>query len=125
MTSTMTGTLMRNTEPHQKCSSSHPPTSGPSAAPPVAPADQIAIARVRWRASRNMPRMSDRVEGMRVAPATPSRARAAISTSGEGEKAAIAEATPKPREPVRSSRLRPIRSATLPIVTSSPASAKE
>ena len=31
--STITGTASRNTEPHQKCSSSTPPTTGPSAMP--------------------------------------------------------------------------------------------
>ena len=46
-TATMTGTLMRKTLPHQKCSRSAPPTIGPMAAPAVAPADQMAMARVR------------------------------------------------------------------------------
>ena len=44
---TASGTVSRNTEPHQKCSSRIPEQSGPSAeiAPPVAA--QSAIARVR------------------------------------------------------------------------------
>jgi hypothetical protein len=40
------------------------------------------IAVARWRRSRNMLLINARVEGMRVAPATPSAARAAMSTSG-------------------------------------------
>ena len=45
--STASGSVTRKTEPHQKCSSSAPDTSGPSAeiAPPIA--DQSAIDRVR------------------------------------------------------------------------------
>ena len=43
----ITGMFTRNTEPHQKCSSSQPPSRGPTAAPPPAIADQTAIAVVR------------------------------------------------------------------------------
>src|ERR1017187_8545899 len=35
-----TGTLIKNTEPHQKCASSSPPTIGPSATPAPLVADQ-------------------------------------------------------------------------------------
>jgi hypothetical protein len=121
----MIGTLMRKTEPHQKCSSSTPPIRGPAAAPAVAIAPQTAMAVVRWRAWVNVVRMIDSVDGMRVAPATPSSAREAISVSAVGENAASAEAMPKPTAPISSRRLRPLRSPRLPIVTSRPASAKE
>ena len=41
------GSVTRNTEPHQKCSSRNPATRGPSAATPPPMADQSAIDRVR------------------------------------------------------------------------------
>jgi len=45
------GTLMRNTDPHQKWASSQPPATGPTATPsPVVP-DQIPMAWARARAS--------------------------------------------------------------------------
>ena len=125
MTSAMTGRLIRNTEPHQKFSSSAPPTRGPSAMPLAAAADQIAIARVRSIGSVKMLRISDSVEGMIVAPATPSSRRAAMRTSAVGAKAARMEASPNAAAPISSSFLRPIRSARFPIVTSSPARARE
>ena len=68
-----------------------------------------------------MLRISDRVDGARVAPATPSRARAAISISALVENAASTEATPKPAAPISSSRRRPIRSPRVPMVISDPA----
>ena len=124
-TAAITGRFIRNTEPHQKCSSNAPPISGPSAMPLAAAADHSAMARVRSAASVKMLRISDRVEGMIVAPAIPSRSRAAISTPADGAKAASAEASPKAVAPISSSRLRPMRSARLPMVTSSPAMARE
>ncbi len=120
-----TGTLTRNTEPHQKCSSSAPPTSGPSARPPPEPADQMAMALVRSRASGNRLRMIDSVEGMIVAPATPSSTRAAISVPALGEKAASAEAIPNAAVPMSSTFFRPKRSAMVPAGTSSPARVSE
>ena len=125
MTAAMTGTLMRKTLPHQKCSSRTPPTRGPRAVPPELPADQIAMAVVRWRASGKTLRMRESVEGMIVAPPTPSRARAAMRAPALGAKAAMMLAIPKPRVPMSRRRRRPMRSATLPMVTRRPASVKE
>jgi hypothetical protein len=68
-----------------------------------------------------MLRISDSVEGATVAPATPSRARAAISIPGVVEKAASTEAAANAPAPVRSSRRRPMRSPRVPMVTSDPA----
>ena len=93
--------------------------------PLAAAADQIAIARVRSIGSVKMLRISDSVEGMIVAPATPSSRRAAMRTSAVGAKAARMEASPNAAAPISSSFLRPIRSARFPIVTSSPARARE
>ncbi len=115
----------RKTEPHQKCSSSTPPTTGPRAAPAVAAAPQMPIAVARSRSSGKRVRISDSVDGMIVAPATPSSARARISQPAVGEYAASSEAAPNAVEPISSRRLRPIRSLSEPIETSSPASTKE
>ena len=78
----MTGRLIRKTEPHQKCSSRKPPTTGPTAAPADAAAPQMPTARLRSLGSWKMLRISASVDGIRVAPATPSSARATIIMSG-------------------------------------------
>jgi hypothetical protein len=80
-----------------------------------------ATAKVRCRGSANMLRISDRVEGARVAPATPSSARATISISALVENAASTEATPKATAPAKSSLRRPMRSPRVPMVISDPA----
>ena len=77
----MAGMLIRKTDPHQKCSSRKPLSTGPRAIPPVITAVQMAMALERCWASWNMLRISASVDGIRVAPATPSSARAAISIS--------------------------------------------
>ncbi len=102
-----TGTATRKTDPHQKCSSSTPPTSGPSADPPEKPDAQIAIARRRCFRSVKIERRSDSVDGMSIAPKKPRAARAAMSCEASVAKAARAETTPKPAAPIMSSRRRP------------------
>ena len=88
----MTGTLIRKTEPHQKFSSSAPPTTGPIAtARPTAPA-QTPMALPRSRGSKTF-EMIDRVDGMTAAPPMPSSARAQISWPG-----VCAYADPKRRD---------------------------
>ncbi len=82
--------LTRKTEPHQKCSSRKPPSSGPTAAPTAATALQMPMASARSRRSGKTWRRIDRVAGMIIAPPTPSSARATISTwalSREGRQA--------------------------------------
>lgn len=78
----ITGRLIRKTEPHQKCSSRKPPTTGPTAVPAEAVAPQMPMARLRSRGSWKRLRIRASVAGIRVAPATPSSARATISISG-------------------------------------------
>ncbi len=68
-----------------------------------------------------MLRIRERVDGARVAPAIPSSARVAISISGVVENAASSEATPNAAAPISSSRRRPIRSPSVPMVISDPA----
>ena len=119
--STATGTLTRNTEPHQKWASSSPPTIGPSAMPsPLVPAHR-PMARCRSAGSWNMSVMIASVEGIIMAPPIPMLARAAISMLTEPENAAQVEPAAKAIRPVRNTRLRPIRSARLPMTRSRPA----
>jgi hypothetical protein len=123
--STMNGTPSRNAEPHQKCSSSAPPTSGPSAMPPMKLANHTPSAVAICLGSANMLRINAIVEGIRVAPEMPSRARAMISIVGVVEYAQRIEARPNTAAPISSSRRRPIRSPSVPMVTRNPASMNE
>ena len=77
----MTGTLIRNTAPHQKCARIKPPNTGPMTAPAEKLATQMPMAKARSCGSRNMLRMSESVDGASVAPARPCSARATISIS--------------------------------------------
>ena len=65
--------------------------------------------------------ISAMVDGISVAPATPSSARAAISISALVEKAATTEAAANAAAPISRSLRRPIRSPRVPIVTRNPA----
>ena len=117
----MTGTLIRKTEPHQKFWSSTPPSTGPSATPPDITALHTAIALPRSRSSWNRLRIRASVLGIRVAPPTPSSARAPISMAALVLYAATRDAAEKVAAPSRSSLRRPIRSPIEPIVRSRPA----
>ena len=85
----------------------------------------MAIASRRADASVKMLRISDRVDGISIAPNTPSRARAPTSNSALGANAAATDTTANPIAPIISRRRRPIRSPRLPIATSSAASTRE
>jgi hypothetical protein len=65
--------------------------------------------------------MRDSVDGASVAPASPITARLAMSISALVENAASTEAMPNAAAPIRSSLRRPIRSPSVPIVMSDPA----
>jgi hypothetical protein len=65
--------------------------------------------------------ISASVDGMSVAPATPSRARAPISMAGFVANAATTDASPKAAPPIISSFRRPMRSPSVPMVTRNPA----
>ncbi|MCY1311690.1 hypothetical protein D9M70_620240 [compost metagenome] len=80
-----TGTLIRNTEPHQKYSSNTPPATGPIAAPPEAIAAQMPMASERSFSSVKVRRMIDNVAGIIIAAPQARNARAAIRISGLGE----------------------------------------
>src|SRR5258708_27811967 len=77
------GTLIRNTEPHQKWASSRPPTTGPMAMPMPTATAQIPIARGRSAGSNTL-EMIDSVCGITAAAARPIAAPAHTSSSGEG-----------------------------------------
>ena len=85
---------------------------------------QNPIAVVRCFGSRNIVKMSESVEGATVAPAMPMMARLAMSISGLVENAASNDATAKPAAPPSRSLRRPIRSPSVPIVMSMPATRK-
>ncbi len=120
-TTSITGTLMRNAAPHQKCSSSAPPTSGPTAAPAAPTVPQRPSAIARSRSSSNVRRMMPSTHGMIIEPPSASSTRAAISSAGLGANAASRDARPKTARPASSSRRWPVRSASVPMGTSRPA----
>ena len=76
----MTGTLTKKTEPHEKCWSRKPPSTGPRA--PLAPAmaAHTPMARPRSLGSWKMLVSSDRVAGMINAAPMPIEARVKISS---------------------------------------------
>ena len=115
------GTLMRNTEPHQKWTKRKPPNIGPIATPSPAVPDQIPIARARSRSAVNTLVRIDNVQGIRAAAPTPMTARAAVRRSGVPDQAARADPTPKTTSPPMNTHLRPTRSPNAPNVRSRPA----
>ena len=108
------GTAMRNTDPHQKYSSSSPATTGPSTAPPAPMADHRAIARARPAPSDHRAVMSARVVGNAMPAATPVKMRPATSTSVVGAQALMALAGTVSARPSSSMRRRPCRSPMAP-----------
>ena len=111
----ITGTLIRNTEPHQKCSSS---SAADQRSERRADRDSSRSRRrspsVRWRSSWNMLRISESVDGASVAPASPSSARATISIVGAGRERRQQRGDAEAAAPISSSRRRPIRSPSVP-----------
>jgi len=89
--------------------------------PPMKQVIQTPIATPRWCWSRNIDVISARVDGIKVAPATPSSARVTTNISALVEYAAATEVTANARPPIISSRRRPMRSPRVPIVTRKPA----
>ena len=68
--------------------------------------------------------MSESVDGASVAPARPCSARATISISALVDMAARIDVAPKAAAPMSSTRRRPMRSPSVPMVTSAPATMK-
>src|SRR3989338_7067900 len=97
---------------------------GPIAAPAEKAEIQRPIALDLSLGSLNMLKIKDSVDGPRVAPPIPRRARETISISGVFENAAIIENKPKTEDPSIKSFLLPILSPRVPIVTRNPATIK-
>ncbi len=103
---TATGRLTRNSEPHQKWSSSEPPISGPAAKPRELTELQMPMARGRSSSSK-ICMTTARVVVTSRAPPIPMPARAATSWPGDWASAAPSEATPNSDRPTTSIFLRP------------------
>ena len=96
--------------------------------PMALPAEKLPIqtpmAIDRCFGSWNMWKISDSVDGASVAPAMPSSARVMISISALTENAASTDTAPKAAAPIIRMRRRPMRSPSVPMVTSDPATKK-
>ncbi len=77
-TSTARGTLMKKTHRHDPCSTSQPPSTGPTAAVMAVNPDHVPMARPRSSSLKDALIM-DRLPGMRSAPPIPWIARETIS----------------------------------------------
>ena len=120
-TAIVNGTLMRNTEPHQKWASRAPPMSGPNA--PLAPATaaHAPMARPRSFGSWKTLVSSDNVEGMISAPPIPIATRTAMRWPMLVASGAVSDEAPKMMRPACRALARPKRSPSAPIVRSRPA----
>jgi hypothetical protein len=101
------GKLMRKTEPHQKCSSMNPPTTGPNATAIPETADHKPIAFARSIGSMNKLVMIARVAGNTNAAPTPIAPRQKISEFVESENAAIPLHAANNTRPICNVRFRP------------------
>ena len=121
---TTTGTLTRKTEPHQKCSSSQPPVTGPMATAMPAVADQMAMAWARsFRSVKTLVRI-DSVAGMISAAPMPMIARVAMRWLASVANAEAIDAEPMIVRPMARAPRRPNRSPSEPIVSSRPANTR-
>jgi hypothetical protein len=116
-----TGTLTRNTDPHQKCASSRPPTTGPMASPAAPNTAQAAMARPRASGGYRTATIASAGAITAAAP-IPITARAPISVPVDELNAASRQLNPNSANPPRKMRRRPYRSARPPPSTRSPAS---
>ncbi len=113
MLMTISGTLIRKIEPHQKWLSSRPPSIGPSGMPTAIPAVITATALARSPAGKRLG-MIDIPSGMMNAPPRPITVRTAIRVLAESVRVPTSEAAPKRVSPAMSSRRRPKRSPSSP-----------
>lgn len=113
MPTAISGTLSRNAEPHQKVSSSQPPTTGPSGMPIAMAAAHTAIARLRSLPG-NSTVSTDMDIGTMAAPPTPNSARAAMSIAADPAKAQASDARPNSASAPIRTFFGPIRSPSSP-----------
>ncbi len=123
-TTTTNGTFTRNTEPHQNCESSSPPSTGPSASPRPATADHTPNARARSLGSVNTFVRTAIEVGMISAAPNPMIPRQTISAVALEENAATADAIPNTTRPTCSTMARPKRSPRLPPTSRKPANTR-
>ena len=110
--------------PHQKRSSSHPPTMGPRAIPTPVVAPQSPMALARSLRSVKTLTSSERVEGnMRAAP-RPMTARAAMSSVVVLTEAPARLPSANTERPTRRVPLRPRRSLKLPAASTNAANTR-
>jgi hypothetical protein len=102
-----TGAMATKTLPHQKCSSSQPPVTGPRATPRPVMAPHTPMARARSPRSVYRLEMIDRVDGKISAAPTPITARTAISAPAVSTNPPTAVAHPNTANPVSRAPLRP------------------
>ncbi len=118
--STMTGTLMAKTEPHQKFCRSKPPTIGPRGRPIIVDRLSTRMARGRSGGSKRTT-TADIANGISTAAPRPSTARAAIRLPGLPARAHHSEPSPKTASAIRVRFLRPNRSPSIPAGSSTAA----
>ena len=111
--STTTGTLIRNTDPHQKCVSSHPPRMGPTGYVIITMPMSTVRALARSRSVKRTGKTA-KDSGMMNAAPRPSTVRAATRPAADGEYAHTSDAAPNRTRAATSSRLRPNRSPSRP-----------
>ena len=116
------GTLMKNTDSQDRCSTSTPPRMGPAATETPEAAPQMPIA-VLSRCGGKVCRTIASVLGISSAPNTPCRARSPMTPLTEPIRPMPTEVRAKPTTPIRKTRLRPNMSPSLPPKISSEASA--
>ncbi len=105
-TITASGTLRKNAARQLTCWISQPPITGPSAVVIALNPDHVPIARPR-SASLKVALMIARLPGTRKPAPIPCRARAIMSTRGEGAKPQKTDAAVKNTTPKRNTRFRP------------------
>ena len=114
------GTLIQNTECHEKCCSSKPPSTGPSGRPSAIPAVRMPMALGR-SSSPNAAETTASDSGNTIPAPSPISARAAISSPAETDSAHHSDAARNTASPASSSRLRPRRSPSIPAGSMTPA----
>ncbi len=114
------GTLTRNTEPHQKWSSSQPPTRGPSGSP-SAEAAEIAPTAVERSPGPKSEGRTDIASGMISAAPVPITARAPMTSGALSARVPNREPARKMPRPQRSIRRRPNLSPRSPAGSIRPA----
>ena len=107
------GTLIRKIHRHDAMSTISPPSTGPARIPIPPQAVHLPIAPPRSSLGKTETMIAS-AAGVSIAPETPCRARATISTPIVGDSAHSAEPIPKPLTPAMNTRRSPSRSVSDP-----------